>query len=104
MNVSAMHIPKSRRGYDVARELRKRGFRVRNNEVVGKYVMNLPCAHELSFDDLRAIAYLLAAECARDEEEDAFDRAQSIREMSPDELCIDDVERAARTEERSWLY
>ena len=76
MDVNAMWIPKSEKGRQVARMLKDRGYRVRNADVVGRFVCNLGL--DLTCEDLRQIAYILDAESASHAEGEAIALAQSI--------------------------
>lgn len=76
MNVSAMWVPKSERGREVARFLREQGYPVRNVDVVGRYVGNIGLV--LTFEELRKIAYILDPEAASRAEDEAIALAQHI--------------------------
>jgi len=104
MSVKAMYIPISERGRKVARYRRGAGYEVRDVDVLGSFVMNLPCAHELTFEDLRHIAYSLEPESAWSAEEDALQLAQDMRE-NPQSWAIApaEVEMHAMRMACSWV-
>jgi hypothetical protein len=105
MKVSAMYIPKSKKGLAVGHLLRKRGYDIRNDEVVGRYVMNLDCAHELNWGDLRAIAYVLDPEGAMTTEEWAMKQAEDILHR-PEAygLTAEQAELEAEYAAKRWVY
>lgn len=76
MDVNAMWIPKSEKGRQVARMLKERGYRVRNADVLDRYVCNLNL--NLKFEGLRQIAYILDPEAASHAEDEAIALAQHI--------------------------
>jgi len=76
MDVNAMWIPKSERGRRVWQYLKNRGCEVRQKDVMGHFVCNLGL--DLTFEDLRQIAYILDAESASHAEDESIALAQSI--------------------------
>lgn len=102
MNVRAMYVPNSAHGRAVACVLRALGCDLRDDQVLGRRVANLPC--KLNWHELRAIAYALDPARAQAEEADAMERADAIRsDARNDGMRSADIERMASIEERAWL-
>jgi len=98
-------VPKSERGRKVARFLRARGYDIRNKEVCGRYVCNLPMFTELTRDELGDIAAILDPQRAYDKWWNAKDLAASIRKdpRAYGYVAQDIAEKAANRIERDWM-
>lgn len=105
MNIMAAWIPKSERGREVARALRAAGFDVRDKDVQGHYLCNVSCASEIDAETLRLVAYALNPERACCDEQDAYDRAQRLRDDHRNTgLTAAEAEAEAKRMETAWLY
>jgi len=83
MTVRSWWIPKSARGRQVAWLLRANGYSIRNREVMGRFVCNLPV--DLTCKLAAQIAYILRPEEAYCLERDAFEMAEFLRQEGEDE-------------------
>jgi len=79
MNVSAMYIPRSKRGREVYRLLKPTFSYLRYEDVLGHYVCNLE-VDTLSHKTLCRIAYILDPAQATVAESDAMAMANDIRD------------------------
>lgn len=97
MNVYAMYIPKSQRGFELARLLD-----LPRRKVCGRYVGNV-CAH-LTPELAAKIAYILDSVGADAEETDALERAAQMRaDPVAGGLLPEDAEKcAAALEAGAW--
>jgi len=105
MSFKSAWVPKSERGREVARIFRAAGFAVRDKDVQGHYLCNVPGADELDTEALRLVAYVLNPERACYDEQDAYDQSQRLRD-NPGAAGL--TEKKAEVEatrmETAWLY
>lgn len=96
--LSTRWIPKSKRGRRVARLLRSFGYDIRNADVMGRYVCNLPMWSELTIEQRRKLFYVLDPDAAYNAEMSAIEAADIAR-RSP----FEDDHRYADELEIEWL-
>ncbi len=99
--LSSWWIPKSERGREVANILRDVGYEVRNADVMGRYVCNLPMFNQLPLDVRRSIAYAIDPDRAYIEESRKLEMAENIRRDLG--LDPDTAEKFASQAEVDWL-
>lgn len=103
-HLKSRRVPNSTKGREITRLLKSFGFAVRHRDVLGKYVMNLICFDELTFDQKRQLAYALDPKSAFACEKDAEDLSNTILD-SPTayRLTESEAERCAQIALQAWL-
>jgi len=78
MSVKSEYVPKSARGRRVARVLRAAGLDVRDRDVQGHHLCNIPGVDELTLEELKRVAFALDPEQAFYAEIAAYEEGQDL--------------------------